>query len=184
MKNSIEAVSILLCVGGRKPDALRPLLLLPLLALRDASGSTALPSWTAPQPNASAPLGGYERLERDFLANVAYADEEDLGTYNHNVMFSYDVGFGGFFIYWKNGLLEEDSNGQRVMFSSSADGQAWSKPQELFPNMTLPGVPAAHEPAPPVQINGRVYAATSPAFVNYSLAPSLHVAQGSQCALW
>ena len=139
-----------------------------------------LPSWTAPMPDASLPLGGYERLERDFLANIAYASE-DIGLYNHNVMFSYDVSLGGFLIYWKNGILEEDSNGQRVLGAFSGDARNWSAPLEIFPNLTLPGVPAAMEPAPAVQINGRVYAAGSPAFVNYSLG---HVAQGSQCALW
>ena len=33
-----------------------------------------------------------------------------VGSYNHNVMFDYLNG-EGFFLLWKNGLTDEDSNG-------------------------------------------------------------------------
>ena len=102
------------------------------------------PSWTAPLPNASLPLGGYERLPHDFISNVAMAGK-DIGAYNHNAML--DVLKGSFCVYWKNCPLEEDCLGQRVLGSLSADGRTWSAPAIFFPNLTTGDAAATLEPA-------------------------------------
>jgi len=88
----------------------------------------------------------------------------------------------GFFIQWKNCMTDEDCNGQRMLFSQSADGRKWSPAEVLFPNMTVPGGPMATlEPAPPVHLRGHLYAGASPGFHNSTHDSS---AQGSQCCLW
>ena len=46
---------------------------------------------------------------------------------------------GGFFLSWKNAPRDEDSPGQRVLYSQSADGRAWTRTDGtniLFPNMS------------------------------------------------
>ena len=130
-------------------------------------------------PNSSMPLGGYHRLEQSFLVNVAFASE-DKGLYNHNPMFTFDMTLGLFLLNWKNGKLNEDASGQRVLLSASRDGETWSPARPVFPNFTIGDSHVAFEPAPMVQVNGHVYAAASPA----NVTAKGHVAQGSQCALW
>eukprot|EP00944_MAST-04C_sp_MAST-4C-sp1_P012731 g12731.t1 len=141
------------------------------------------PAFTGPLPDPSKLLGGYKKIPHLFPAiNVAYGDE-NIGKYNHNVMLNYQLDFG-FYVYWKNGILTEDSNGQRILFSASKSGQdSWSSPGILFPNLTIGDIAASLEPSPPIQVNGRVYATASPAFINYTLK-DLHVAQGAQCQMW
>ena len=144
--------------------------------------SSFLPKFTAKLPNSSKPLGGYTRIKQEFPPiNIAYGSEK-IGKYNHNVMFNYDIHVG-FYIYWKNGILQEDSNGQRILFSASKTPHAYTKARVLFPNLTIGNVPCSLEPSPSIQINGHVYATASPAFINYTLK-DLHVAQGAQCQLW
>ena len=76
------------------------------------------PAFTGPLPDPSKLLGGYKKIPHLFPAiNVAYGDE-NIGKYNHNVMLNYQLDFG-FYVYWKNGILTEDSNGQRILFSAS-----------------------------------------------------------------
>eukprot|EP00943_MAST-04B_sp_MAST-4B-sp1_P000068 g68.t1 len=142
-----------------------------------------VPTFTAPMPDPSKPLGGYSQAKKIFPPiNIAYANQE-IGKYNHNVMINYDINLG-FYIYWKNGLLEEDSNGQRVLFSATKNVKHFFKtPRVLFPNLTIANIHVSLEPSPSIQINGRVYATASPAYINYTLK-DLHVAQGAQCQLW
>ena len=76
--------------------------------------------------------------------------------YNHAAMIAY---FNHTFVLsWKNAPLEEDTAGQRVLYSTSADGKAWSKAAVLFPNMSTAANPAADFAGPFAVINGRLYA--------------------------
>ena len=43
---------------------------------------------------------------------MAGSDAGPIGSYNHNVMFDFLGGGGGFFLMWKNGMTDEDSDGQ------------------------------------------------------------------------
>ena len=102
------------------------------------------------------------------------------GTYNHNVMIDY-LKDAGFVVQWKNCQRDEDCNGQRMLFSQSADAMAWTAPLVLFPNMTAGGLAATLEPGPPIHIRGRMYMAASPGVHNTTHDSS---AQGSQFCLW
>ena len=96
-------------------------------------------------------------------------------------MLDYSVGVG-FTVMWKNCQIDEDCNGQRMLYSQSPDAENWSKAAVLFPNLTVPGgTPATLEPGPPIHINGRVYFAVSPGVHNTTHDSS---AQGSQFCLW
>jgi len=148
-------------------------------------GGGGVPRWTAPKPDPTKTpgLGGYARAPPAFQALV-HRGTEALGTYNHNVMFEYAVGLGGFFMQWKNCQTDEDCNGQRMLYTTSPDARAWAPAAELFPNMTTPGLMLALEPGPPVRVGGRVYAAASPG-VRPDAGNKHDVdAQGSQFCLW
>ena len=148
-------------------------------------GGLPVPRWTAPPPDPTAVpgLGGFPRALPAFQALV-HRGTKELGTYNHNVMFEYATGLGGFFMQWKNCQTDEDCNGQRMLYSTSADAKNWAPAAELFPNMTTASQMLALEPGPPIRVGGRVYAAASPgvrpdAFNHHDVD-----AQGSQFCLW
>ena len=62
-----------------------------------------LPSWTAPRPNESDPLGGYAPVPgaRNSVLFLG-SDEEDVGDYNHAAMINYHRGVIS--VAWKNGV--------------------------------------------------------------------------------
>jgi hypothetical protein len=66
---------------------------------------------------------------------------------------------GSFIAYWKNSPVDEDQPGQRVLWSSSADGQNWTPTDGqniLFPNMsTASNYHVALFAEPALHINGR-----------------------------
>ena len=45
------------------------------------------------------------------------------GTYNHQVMFERAGGL--FHLQWKNSILNEDEDGQRILYTHSPDGTQW-----------------------------------------------------------
>jgi len=149
---------------------------------------SGFPSWTAPQPNPKLPLGGYKKLQQHFRAEVLHgikqslphSDAGPIGTYNHNVMFDYLLD-DGFFLMWKNSMADEDSNGQRMLYSRSVDGRNWSVPNVFLPNLTTLSLALTLEPGPCIHIRGRMYCGASPGFHNTSHDSS---AQGSQFCLW
>jgi hypothetical protein len=54
-----------------------------------------------------------------------------VGTYNHQAQIER---FGGaFHTSWKNAAYNEDQDGQRILYSSSADGRVWSPAVDVFP---------------------------------------------------
>ncbi|MHC4916785.1 MAG: dihydrodipicolinate synthase family protein, partial [Planctomycetota bacterium] len=62
---------------------------------------------------------------------VIYSADEDGRCYNHHAQI---VRFGGrFLVGWSAGWLNEDSPGQVVMVSTSADGRDWSEPRPMMP---------------------------------------------------
>ena len=139
-----------------------------------------LPSWTATRPDKSQPLAGYDSLPVAFKTSV-HRGEPGYGSYNHNVFIDYQVDTG-FVILWKNGPRDEDSNGQRILYSRSADGRTWRPAAELFP--PLPN--STQEPGPFVHLGSRLFAACSPGIYNMSHAGKItdQDAQGSQFCLW
>lgn len=50
----------------------------------------------------------------------------------HFTSFRHD---GYFHVSWNNSPYNEDQDGQRSMYSSSADGRTWSEPIDIFPSM-------------------------------------------------
>ena len=148
------------------------------------------PRWTAPQPDPHQPLGGYPKLRHLSRAEVLHggkhplpgSDAGRIGSYNHNVMIDFLVGDGGGFVtVWKNGMTDEDSNGQRLLYSRSPDATNWTVPNIFIPNITTPGHPLTMEPGPCIHARGRLYCGGSPGFHNTSHDSS---AQGSQFCLW
>jgi hypothetical protein len=82
------------------------------------------------------------------------------GRYNHAAMIMNHQGV--ITVSWKNAPLEEDTPGQRVLFSQSADGETWTKAQTLFPSINSKGTPSAQFARPFAVLNGRLYASASP----------------------
>eukprot|EP00041_Stephanoeca_diplocostata_P013100 m.225866 g.225866 ORF g.225866 m.225866 type:complete len:213 (+) comp19217_c0_seq9:245-883(+) len=140
----------------------------------------SLPEWTAPLPDTAKPFGGYELMNNSFTSEIYHASPDTFGTYNHNVMVGYLLGTG-MVVQWKNCAVDEDCNGQRMLYSFSADAKVWSEPRVLFENMTTPSLQVTLEPGPPVYLNGNLYFASSPGFHNTTHDAS---AQGSQFCLW
>ena len=88
----------------------------------------------------------------DHHAAVVYHATAAIGAYNHAAMLDYSVA-GGFFLSWKNAPRDEDSPGQRVLYSQSADGRAWTRTDGtniLFPNMST-NVRSGSDSVPPTR---------------------------------
>ena len=85
------------------------------------------------------------------------------GMYNHAAMLQYFD--AAIHLSWKNAPEEEDTPGQRVLYSSSSDGTSWSKAQVLFPNMSTDTTPVAQFAGPFATLNGHLYASATPAII-------------------
>jgi hypothetical protein len=113
------------------------------------------PYWDAEQPDSRKPLGGYPKLKQLLKTEVLHggkdalpgSDAGPIGSYNHNVMFDYLSG-DGFFLMWKNGMTDEDSNGQRLLYARSPDASNWTVPSVFLPNLTTTGQQLTLEPGP------------------------------------
>ena len=84
--------------------------------------------------------------------------------YNHAAMMDWHN--GSMFLTWKNSPVDEDTPGQRVLYSQSHDGVAWTPTDGvsnvLFPNMSSTTKPAALFGGPTAILNGKRYASASP----------------------
>lgn len=123
-----------------------------------------IPTWTTAVCNASLPLGGFPRLPNAVHTQL-FNGSLSTGAYNHAPMLGYDG--VRLFAAWKNDLEDEDSPGERIVFSQSLDGVTWvpsvgDPPATLFPNMSTNAQPAALFVGPPLYVGGRMYAAASP----------------------
>jgi hypothetical protein len=140
------------------------------------SSSPAEIKWTATKPDcAKKELCGYALLPNRTKVEVYHATKE-IGSYNHAAMMAYHD--GRFLLTWKNSPKDEDSPGQRIMYSQSVDGLHWTATSDasndwapggghtganvLFPNVSTAAKPARLFATPPVVINGRLYAGASP----------------------
>ena len=145
---------------------LRPLLLLVAL-LPLSAGAAKLPRWTAARGDPAKPLGGWPRVS-NASASMVYRATSAVGTYNHAAMLTYGGEAGDaplFTLSWKNSPRDEDSPGQRVLYSQSADGEHWTPTDgtnELFPNISSSRAPAALFAGPFAWLSGRLYASASP----------------------
>ncbi|KAA0158338.1 hypothetical protein FNF31_05023 [Cafeteria roenbergensis] len=132
-----------------------------------ARGALALdpvlvPAWSGPIPDPSKPLAGLKQVP-GFEATRVYKATPALGTYNHAAMIL--LHDDQLLVTWKNGVRDEDSPGQRVMYSQSTDGVTWTPSDGsniMFPNMSTAANPAHLFAGPPIVLNGRVYASASP----------------------
>ena len=131
------------------------------------------PEWTAPAPSLSEPLGGYA-MAPSATHSLVYGGVVG-SAYNHAAMI--DVLGGTMLICWKNGLESEDKRGQRILFSTSGDGEAWSNASVLFPDMSTSKQSAAMFVGPLLQIRGRWYVGASPGVPTSA-------AEGAQFCLW
>lgn len=132
------------------------------------------PTWTAPFPQPDLPYAGYTPLPGVVHTEIYHAVPE-LWTYNHAAMLDYQPNAqpsGRILVTWKNGVCCEDKPGQRIMFSQSDDGVHWTPVDGtniMFPNMSTSETSVALFAAPPVVINGHMYAAASP--IQFCLYP-------------
>ena len=139
------------------------------------------PCWTAAAPNASLPLGGFPQVPGAVNVEVCHATlAAGMGAYNHAAMLGYHAGV--LLVAWKNGASTEDKDGQRILYSQSTDGRAWTAvdggaQNELFPSLSTPGKPAALFVGPPIVIGGRQYVGASPGVPTDAAA-------GAQFCLW
>jgi len=77
--------------------------------------------------DAGAPHLGLEPVAGE-LVTIWRGDEETHRFSHHPNL----VAFGGaLYLMWSNGRVHEDSPGQRILYSRSADGLAWSRPRPL-----------------------------------------------------
>ena len=98
-----------------------------------ASAANALvPGYTAQRPNYEKPNGGLPLLQ-GAVHNTVFKATPELGTYNHQAQIERHG--GAFHVAWKSSPFNEDEDGQRILYSSSADGRAWSAPSAVFPSM-------------------------------------------------
>eukprot|EP01084_Bolivina_argentea_P050636 93131_1 len=142
--------------------------------------SQQLPTWTAPQPNASLPLGGYTQIPETTNTEI-YHGEYPNSTYNHASMIGYLN--GTLTVLWKNCQNDEDCNGQKILYSQSNDGKKWTKPEIMFRNLTVPdNTQATMFVGPPIIINNRMYVGASPGLFHSSY--NKHTADGTQFCLW
>lgn len=97
--------------------------------------------------------------------HIVFEATPETGTYNHQAQIQRHA--GSFHVAWKSSPFNEDEDGQRILYSSSADGREWSPAVDVFPSMPAsmfgcdPGHcwdKIHHEGSPFVTLNGRLYA--------------------------
>jgi hypothetical protein len=148
-----------------------------LLLLLPACGAL-LPTWSVP-PFDATPLAGLAPLPNG-TASVPFFGSAREGGYNHGAMLALGPGLALLTLSWKNGLNNsgEDAAGQRVRYSQSADGLAWTPSAILFPSLSTSALPVALFAGPFALLGGRLYASATPAVI------ATGDAQGSQFCLW
>ena len=90
-----------------------------------------IPMWKAPMPTRNrAKAAGFPLLKGVEHFDVWKPASEKDGTYSHHPDLIYHD--GRFYALWSNGWFEEDSPGQRILYSTSKDGRSWTPAAELF----------------------------------------------------
>ena len=155
---------------------------LPLLLLSTAGDQ---PRWTAPPFNGTGVVGPAEayglRVAQGSSLAKLYNATPEMGVYSHGAMLGFHSGY--FLASWKNGPMNEDTPGQRVLWSyaSASSPLGYITPLVLFPNVSdgsgcatkdhgpyRPGNTAFLSPGcahlfaePLIELNGRAYLAAS-----------------------
>ena len=93
--------------------------------------------WRAPIPDPSRPDAGYSEIP-GITHVLVFAGNAATGAYNHHANIC--AANGRLHLTWSNQRYAEDGPGQRVLYSSSANGVDWTPPREI--------VPALHPEAP------------------------------------
>eukprot|EP01084_Bolivina_argentea_P050635 93130_1 len=162
------------------------LLIILLLSFIIGFNCQKLPTWTAPQPDANAALGGYTLLPNRTNIEIFHGTNPNdtsliSGAYNHAPMITYNNNI--FTVLWKNCQKDEDCNGQRILYSQSSNGLNWTSANIMFMNMTVENGPATSLfVGPPIVINGHLYVAASPGLYNNKQYHS--TADGAQFCLY
>lgn len=130
--------------------------------------TTTIPSYTGvPLSPSYGPWGGATNVPNTTYHRV-YKSTLSMGTYNHAPML--DFHYSQFLLSFKNSPSDEDAPGQRILYVQSLDGQNWTVPSILFPNMSTNSFPVHLFAEPPLHINGNLYAAASP--IQFCLYPT------------
>eukprot|EP01049_Picozoa_sp_SAG25_P009664 SAG25_NODE_980_length_4429_cov_1.828176_5_plen_489_part_00 len=138
-----------------------------LVAAAAAAAARAAPKYTATRPNYQKPLGGLPQLPGALHFTVFTATPQ-TGTYNHQPMLARHG--GSFHVAWKASAFNEDQDGQRILYASSADGKSWSEAVDIFPSMPAHSFGCDgehcwdkihHECTPFVTLYGRLYAVSN-----------------------
>ena len=159
-----------------------PMVVILLTALLAGDGAAAAaggltPRWAAPLPDyekADAGLPLVPGAEHVVIFTPTPAD----GTYSHGAQIARHD--GAFSVAWNNAAYNEDQDGMRVLFASSADGRVWSRPVEVWPSMPASQFGCTgsdrdgggstplfcwdkihHHALPFVTLNGRLYAVSN-----------------------
>ena len=85
--------------------------------------SAGVPAWTATAFNSTGPVNSTVAYNLPVAPNTGvvkiYNATHETGVYSHGPMISF---YGGYFLTsWKNGVLSEDTPGQRVLWSYASE---------------------------------------------------------------
>ncbi len=86
--------------------------------------------WTVEKVTGPGTAAGFRLVEGIEHIELMHVTPE-TGTYSHHAHILHDG--RRFYATWSNHLCREDGPGQRVLFSTSSDGQQWTEPAECFP---------------------------------------------------
>ncbi len=89
--------------------------------------------WTVEKATGPGTAAGFRLVEGTEHVELMRVTPE-TGTYSHHAHILHDS--HRFYATWSNHLCREDGPGQRVLFSTSSDGQQWTEPAECFPPLS------------------------------------------------
>ncbi|MCP4646102.1 MAG: hypothetical protein GY851_37000 [bacterium] len=113
---------------------MRPAMIAMAIAMGAAHAAEEPPvKWTAPHPDPEKPHAGLP-LVSDAEHILIYKAQPDPGTYNHGpkIVHHDDV----FTVIWYSHAKDEDSPGQRILYSASPDGRTWSPAAPMFDSLS------------------------------------------------
>lgn len=138
---------------------------------QEQAAAAVVPRYTAAAPDYEKPLAGLPAVENAEHIVVFTPDLSKTGTYSHGAQIERHG--RSFHVAFNNAAFNEDQDGMRVLYTSSADGRRWSDPVDLWPSMPAsqfgctggkgsPGLfcwdKIHHHALPFVTLNGRLYA--------------------------
>jgi hypothetical protein len=106
--------------------------------------------WAVDRASGPGTTAGFSEI--DGVQNVELMRvTPETGMYSHHPHILHDG--ERFFAAWSNHRVDEDGPGQRVLFSTSADGRQWTEPAECFPPLG-PAEPAGGQASLVLTSNG------------------------------